>query len=151
MWGFKSIGSFALLTDCVRQLQVLGYSRIFQFMRTYPLSCSAPPPTPAPKPRVPVLCPAPMQLSSSYQGEDLLAPHSRSLLLGSPVPIANSWNNRSHQVEGAQRQETILSVLKNEDRDEDSDMDTRGRYRGPGSVHDAEDLEEELQFTLSLS
>jgi hypothetical protein len=90
-----------------------------------------------------------MQLSSSYQGEDPLAPQSRSLLFGTPPPLANSWNNLSQQIEGLAQTNTILSVLKNEDREEDLDVYVRGR--GPGSCHDAEDLEEELQFTLSLS
>jgi hypothetical protein len=112
-------------------------------------SFSAPaPPTPTTRPCVPRLQPVPIQLSSSYHhGDDVFSPPSTGnvilsrSLTSSTTPTA-CLNGRTTN--------TILSMLKQpspllgrgeqdfHDDDEDARMDTA-------------DIEDDLQFTLTLS
>lgn len=115
------------------------------------LSCSAPttaPPTPAARPRVPKVLPIPIQLSSSYTGNEFLHVQSPTRsLLNSPFNTspACSWNNdRSsgfidEEVRRIRESSTILSMLQR------PSLEQELHYQGEVEIED------ELQFSLSLS
>jgi len=129
-------------------------------------SFSAPPPTPTTRPCVPRVQPVPIQLSSSYQGEDVFSlmimaspSSSRSLNSSRPTPpsaaacfngshlrtVSSSFSYSSSLLrrrDPTDEEDTILSVLKQPSPDRQEDDEAYDRRI---------DVEDELQFTLTLS
>eukprot|EP00475_Leptophrys_vorax_P013728 TRINITY_DN2008_c0_g1_i1.p1 TRINITY_DN2008_c0_g1~~TRINITY_DN2008_c0_g1_i1.p1 ORF type:complete len:169 (+),score=34.16 TRINITY_DN2008_c0_g1_i1:205-711(+) len=139
-----------------------------------------PPPTPTTRPCVPRVQPAPIHLSSSYQGEDLfsltMASPSRSLNHLPPPVLSSSFQHPPHRIgataacnngSGLSRGEeeeldTILSMLKQPSPRRSSIAGaasasygfSRGELSEEDDDNDARmhcDVEDELQFNLTLS